>query len=94
MMRNGHWKTMAKVAAAGIAATLLVRRANGLPLGERATSTTPRAPCGGQASGGRCRAGGAASVLIRLSRLKDGVDAFAARLLLVRAAEVRLDLQY
>lgn len=94
MTRNGRWKTMATVAAAGIVATLLVRRANRLPLGEWATSTTPRAPCEGRLAQGVAAQAEQHPSLSGLSLLKDGVDAFAARLLLIRAAEVRLDLQY
>ncbi|HUD94724.1 hypothetical protein [Sphingobium sp.] len=85
---------MATVAGACIAAAVLVRRANRLPPGERATSTTPRAPCVSQLAQGVAAQTAQHPSLSGLSLLKDGVDAFAARLLLMRAAEPRLDLQY
>ena len=94
MKRNRHWKTMAAVTGAGIVAALLVRRASRLPPGDRAISTTPRAPCTSQLARGIAAQTMQHPQLSGLSLLKEGVDAFAARVMLVRAAEVRLDLQY
>jgi putative cardiolipin synthase len=94
MTRYGRWKTISAVAGAGIAAALVIRRANRLPPGEQATSTTPRAACVSRLAQDIMAQTTQHPSLSGLSLLKDGVDAFAARLLLVRAAEVRLDLQY